>query len=267
MIEAADRPVTVSAVREQLCDLGLEPGMTVMVHTSLSRLGWVIGGPRAVVEALLAVLGPEGTLMMPTHSSQLTDPASWRNPPIPAEWCDVVRDEMPPFDPALTPTREMGAVVEYFRHLDGVRRSDHPTVSAAAIGPNAAALLDVHRLDRGLGEGSPQARLYDLDGHILLLGVSHANNTSLHLAEYRTIPSGHALLAQRSPVVIDGERCWVEHHEIDEDNDFAAIGEAFAVTGAERIGPVGTGVGRLMRARELVDFATGWLREHADVER
>lgn len=179
---------------------------------------------------------------------------------MPADWVSTMHESMPPFDVDRSPTRMIGAIAEYFRLVPGVRRSNHPTVSAAAIGPNTGALLDGHELDRGLGESSPQARLYDLDGQILLLGASHTNNTSMHVAEYRAIPAGHPLLPQRSPVTVDGERKWVDHHEIDEDNDFAAIGDAFAATGVQRTGPVGAGEAHLMDARALVDFATGWVK-------
>lgn len=260
VIEGTAAPATTTSLRADLESLGLEPGSTVMVHASLSALGYVVGGPEAVVDALLRAVGPDGTVMMPAHSGQYTDPAAWRNPPVPAEWVETMHEAMPPFDAAKSPTRMIGAIAEYFRVMPGVRRSNHPTVSAAAIGPNTAALLDGHELDQGLGECSPQARLYDLDGQVLLLGTSHENNTSLHVAEYRAIPDGHPLLPQRSPVLVDGERVWVDHHEIDEENDFAAIGAAFAATGAERSGPVGTGVAHLMDARSVVDFATEWLR-------
>lgn len=255
--------MTVMSMGADLRRLGLGSGMTVMVHSSLSRLGFVVGGERAVVDALLDVLGPSGTVMMPTHSTDLTDPAGWRNPPVPESWWSPIRDAMPAYDRALTPTRDMGAVAEHFRHRPGVIRSDHPTVSAAAVGPNARRLVDDHELDRGLGEGSPQARLYDIDGHVLLLGVGHANNTSLHVAEYRATPPGRALSVQRSPVVIDGARTWVDHDEIDEDSDFDRIGIDFAATGLQRSGSVGSGTAHLMRAREIVDFATDWLRAHA----
>ena len=260
VIDGTDRPATTASLQADLEALGLEPGATVTVHASLSALGYVIGGPEAVVDALLGAIGPGGTLMMPAHSGQYTDPAGWRNPPVPGDWVETMHESMPPFDVDRSPTRMIGAIAEYFRLLPGVRRSNHPTVSAAAIGPNTGVLLDGHELDRGLGEGSPQARLYDLDGQILLLGASHENNTSMHVAEYRAIPEGHALLPQRSPVTIDGERTWVDHHEIDEENDFAAIGAAFAATGAQRTGAVGAGEAHLMDAHALVDFATEWLK-------
>jgi aminoglycoside 3-N-acetyltransferase len=265
-IDQSTRPATVSSLAADLRALGLDSGMTVMVHSSLSGLGYVAGGARAVVTALLDVLGENGTLAMPTHSSDLTDPESWSNPPVPESWWDEMRAEMPAYDPVLTPTRLMGAIVECFRHVPGVRRSAHPTVSAAAFGPNAEQLVAHHELAHGLGESSPQARLYELDGHILLLGVTHANNTSLHLAEYRAVASGAGEVTATSPVVIDGRRQWVTYANLDEstfeDSDvaFPRLGEAFAATGAESVGPVGAGIGRLMRARGLVDFATAWMR-------
>lgn len=182
-IDRSHTPATVASLRADLARLGVEPGMVLTVHASLSRLGFVAGGAQAVVEALLAAVGPSGTLMMPTHSGHLSDPASWTDPP--EAWWDTIREATPAYDPLLTPTRGMGAIAECFRHVPGVLRSAHPCVSAAAVGPDADALVDHHPLELGLGEGSPQARLYDLDGHVLLLGVTHANNTSLYVSELR----------------------------------------------------------------------------------
>lgn len=258
VIAATETPATTASIAKDLRALGLEAGMTVMVHSSLSRLGFVIGGARAVVVALLDVLGEEGTLMMPTHSGALSDPANWVNPPVPESWWQTLRDEMPAFDPHLTPTRSMGVIVDCFRQVPGVQRSYHPTVSASAIGPNASALLDDHDLVDRLGETSPQGKLYELDGHVLLLGVDHGNNTSLHLSEARSgLPE---LVSDGAPVTIDGERRWVEvTHVDDDDDDFAEIGEAFTATGKEKQAPIGIGVGRLCRSRDVVDFGTEWM--------
>ncbi len=92
-------PFTRGSLREDLLDLGVEAGSTVMVHSSLSRLGWVAGGAQAVVMALMDALGPTGTLVMPTHSGHLTDPARWERPPVPAEWWPLIRGETPAYDP------------------------------------------------------------------------------------------------------------------------------------------------------------------------
>ena len=261
-IERAARPATASSIAADLTELGLVAGSTVMVHSSMSALGWVAGGAQAVVEALLRVAGPDGTVMMPTHSGGLSDPAAWENPPVPEAWWDTIRADMPAYDPVLTPTREMGAIVECFRHVPGALRSAHPTVSAMAVGPNAATLIAGHELDFGLGESSPQARLYELDGSILLLGVTHANNTSLHLAEHRAL-AGPPQRTDGSPVMLGGRRVWVSYASLADDvDDFEQIGVDFDAAGLQRTGPVGAGTAHLMRARDIVDFATEWMRSH-----
>ena len=257
-IRMTTEPATRATLVTQLRELGVEPGMKLMVHSSLSKLGFVIGGAHAVVQALLDAVGTAGTLMMPTHSGALSDPANWQNPPVPEAWWQTIRSEMPAFDPALTPTRGMGAIAECFRHVPGAVRSYHPTVSATAVGQAAERLTADHDLHDHLGEGSPQARLYELDGYILLLGVDHANNTSLHVAERRSGLMGPS--PDGAPILVDGQRQWVQlDHIEDDEDDFAEIGEAFAATGAERRGVVGAGTARLMRARDIVDFGVDWM--------
>src|SRR3954454_8627179 len=100
-----DVPVTVDTLRADFAALGVCPGMTLIVHSSFRTLGgWVCGGPAAVILALEDVLGPTGTLVMPTHSGDLSDPTQWHHPPVPEAWWPIIRDAMPAYRPDLTTT-------------------------------------------------------------------------------------------------------------------------------------------------------------------
>lgn len=262
-VERSDRPVTVDRLTDDLRELGVR-GETVLVHSSLSALGWVPGGAPAAVDALRAAVGPDGTLVVPTHSSQLSDPAHWSDPPVPESWHEEIRETMPPFRPDVTPTRGMGAIPECFRTYPDVERSRHPTDSFAASGAAATAIVADHEYANGLGEGSPLARVYDRDGRVLLLGVGHDSNTSMHLAEYRAeYPKTVSTVG--GPVLEDGERRWARFEDVDvEDADFPEIGAAFERERPDAVttGRVGEATATLCSQPALVDFAVAWMEEN-----
>ena len=259
-IAKSERPATVESLVAYLRALGLEAGQLVLVHSSLSALGWVAGGAQAVVMALQKVLTDTGTLVMPAHSTGNSDPGRWESPPVPADWHDAIRAHMPAYNRRLTPTRGMGAIAELFRTLPDVRRSDHPAMSFAAWGRYAHAVTADHRLNSGLGEESPLARVYDLDGKVLLLGVGHDSNTSLHLSEHRADWPGRRTTKQGSAIEIGAERQWVVYEDLEVDSgDFAEIGWDFIQAGKVNTGNVGAGKSQVMSQIELVDFGAEWI--------
>ena len=258
LIQETPMPRTRESLARDLRALGVEAGMTLEVHSSLSKLGWVSGGPVAVVQALMDVVTEEGTLVMPTHSPNYSDPAKWSNPPVPESWWPIIYEQTPAFDPRITPSSFMGQVAETFRTCPGVLRSSHPAVSFAAWGHSAHRITANHSLDHGLGEQSPLAHLYELHGYVLLLGVSYESCTSLHLAEYRAPHSKE--MAEGAPILFQDRRVWKTYQDIELNSDpFPEIGAAFEETGLVKTGPVGSAECKLLPQRPAVDFATAWL--------
>ncbi|MCB9127572.1 MAG: AAC(3) family N-acetyltransferase [Ardenticatenales bacterium] len=263
IVERSAYPITRRSLGADLAALGVRTGMTLLVHSSLSALGWVVGGPGTVVLALLDSVGGSGTLVMPSFAGDNSEPSHWQSPPVPEGWWPIVRAEMPAFDPATTPTRGMGRIAESFRTYPGTVRGPHPQNAFAAYGPAAAQIVAPHPLANSLGEGSPLSRLYERGAYVLLLGVGHGNNTSLHLAEDRADFPRKATMTQGSAMRVDGERRWVTWEELDwRDDDFPLLGAAFEQRHAVSVGAAGHGTARLMAMRDLVDFGIVWLSEN-----
>lgn len=183
--------LSIAHVTNQLRALGVRPGGVLVVHTSFRAVRPVEDGPRGLIAALQAALGPEGTLVMP----------SWTG------------DDATPFDPATTPaSSDLGVVADAFWQLPGVRRSDHPFAFAAA-GPEADFILqDPLPLPPHI-QASPIGRVHELDGQVLLLGVGHDADTAIHLAELcAPVPYG---VAKHITVLRDGRPVPVVYEEND----------------------------------------------------
>ena len=257
---------TVESLQVDFKALGIEKGMVLLVHSSLSALGWTCGGAVAVIIALQEVLGETGTLVMPTHSTDLSDPSQWENPPVPESWWQTIRETMPAYDPHLTPTRSMGKIAETFRKQKDVLRSGHPQSSFCACGPQASYITANHSLAFGFGEDSPLARIYDLHGFVLLLGVGHSSNTSIHLAEYRADFPTKRIVQEGAPISQTGSRTWTTFEDIDVDaSDFDRVGEDFLLSDTGKVvrqGKVSIANCQLMPQRTAVDFAVDWLAEN-----
>ncbi|WP_246943099.1 aminoglycoside N(3)-acetyltransferase [Bacillus pinisoli] len=259
-IEQTENPNTKKSLREAFETLGITEGMVVIVHSSLSSLGWVCGGPVTVIQALMEVVGKEGTIVMPTQTADNTDPSGWQNPPVPQEWWPIIREEMPAYDPLVTPTRGMGKIAEVFRTMPDVKRSLHPIYSFAAWGKHADYIVSEQPLESGFGPESPLGKMYELDGSILLIGASHDSNTSLHLAEH-AIP-GRNKVQKGVAMTENGQRVWKTYEEIEYDSDvFEEIGRAFEEAQPIQSTVIGKATCKLLKQRPIIDFAREYFNQ------
>jgi aminoglycoside 3-N-acetyltransferase len=242
-MERPDRRAQPEVSREELAAdlraLGLPPGATVLVHSSLSRLGHVLGGADAAVDALLDAVGPTGTVIFPTLTGAREDGP----------------EDPPSIDVRTTPCWT-GRIPETARQRPDAVRSIHPTHSVAAIGPGAERYTTGHELtETPCDRRSPYRRLIEEGGFILMLGATQSSNTTLHcLEELAEVPyhlqddwtTGRVVDAQgREHAVRNRLHLWRWRR------DFEKIDRPLAAAGALIVGKVGQAAGRLMPARGL----------------
>jgi aminoglycoside 3-N-acetyltransferase len=249
---------TTKTIEQDLINIGVENGMNVIVHSSLSALGWVCGGQVAVIEALMNVVTENGLIVMPTQSAALSDPKNWMNPPVPEAWWQTIRETMPAYDPETTPTRAVGSIPELFRTFPNVIRSDHPTLSFAAWGKEKEQVIYPHPLNDGLGIQSPLGRMIDMNFYVLFIGTDHDSNTSFHLAEHSDPNIKEQV--QYAPIFENGKRVWKKYKEIEYDADkFMEIGKRYEEVGQVKRGKIGLADAKLFPQKEAVNFAEKWL--------
>lgn len=262
-------PYTSAQLTDQLRELGIRGGETLLVQSGLRAVGPVQGGAEAVVAALRAALGPAGTLVAytATPENSLTsslhraataglDPAGLR----------VFRATMGPFDPQRSPASPtMGRLAEQIRTTEGAVRSAHPQTSFTALGREAYRLMERHELSSHLGDESPLLRLYRASAWVLLIGVPWSVCTAFHLAEYW---QPELVLQRYGCVVRDewGRRQWVHFDGLRFSTDhFEALGRSLVADGTVSAGGrLGSASCRLLPIRTAVDRADAWLRNSHD---
>jgi aminoglycoside 3-N-acetyltransferase len=244
-------------------ECGAAEGQTIIVHASLSSLGFVVGGAETLIRALLEIVGEEGTLVMPSQTWKNLDPSTGVHWEEPEEWWPIIREHWPAYDKEVTPAIGMGITAEMFRKWPGAKRSDHPARSLAAVGKHAEYITQDHDLSNIFGEGSPIDKLYKLGAHVLLIGVGYEKNTSLHLAETIASFSSKKFVNESSAIMIKGRREWVTYNtQAVEDEDFTRLGKEYDEAGNIKIHKIGNAEVRFMRQRPLVDWVVQWMEKN-----
>ena len=263
-------PITKSRLISDLKKLGVSSSDTIMLHASVKAIGWIVGGPDVVIQALLDVLGEEGTLMMYVGWEDSPWEASFSIAEWPEEWQKAYREEFPPFNPVTSrANRKWSILTEYLRTWPGAYRSANPEASCAAVGAKAKWLTENHPLQYGYGPGSPLAKLCEAKGKVLLLGAPFSSITLLHHAEHLAKVPNKLVVRYKVPILQNGRKVWVEVEEFDTcgnvlpntEEYFEAIPREFLTSGKMRSGKVGMAQSYLFDAAEFVEFAVKWLEK------
>jgi len=152
---------------------GIEPGISLFVHSSLSQIGNIKGGANTVVDSLIKVVGQDGTIMMPgfTISNSME------------ESLEILQKNDITFN-YKTEKPLTGAIPRSFFKVKNVLRSIHPTHSVLAWGKNAEYITSDHEnCDTTFGKGTPLYKLIETDSYIMGLGSGIGYVTFYHVIE------------------------------------------------------------------------------------
>jgi aminoglycoside 3-N-acetyltransferase len=251
-VQKPSQGLTTQDILRGLRALGLAPGDAVLVHSSLSSLGYVEGGADTVIDALLVAVAPDGTVLVPTLTG--------------SEALDA--DHPPVYDPDETPCWT-GRIPETFRLRPDAVRSLHPTHSVAAIGTRARELTAGHEHSiTPCGPASPYGRLAASGGYVLLLGVGHEVNTTFHLVEEIVGVPYHMQPGLVAAQVIEQGSARTIHlmlHRYGSPRAFGRLEPALRERGIQREGQIGQAHARLIDAGRMVELACQALRQDSGI--
>lgn len=228
-------------IEEDLRELGVRAGKAVLVHASLRSVGKMENGASTLLDALRNVVGENGTILVPAfrnpHSPFFTATEDWDTPPA-----DTVT---------------VGAFAEWVRQQSEAFVSHHPVYRFAAIGANAEFLTRDAPFHHPLGSESPLSRLHQINGDILLLGVNHTVNISLHLAENW---ANLVLLHHAEEIGVVPETTAVVRGIPGCRNGYGKIAPLLRQSRIAKTGYIGNAPSELLRQRFVVSLAAAMLQ-------
>lgn len=266
------RPLTRGRLVESLVALGVRSPSTLMLHCSLSSMGYVVGGADTVVSGLLEAAGADGSVMaLAGWDHDCFDFKDWPEPLRAAYLADP-----PGFEPSISEAaRYVGRLPERIRTWPGAVASNHPEARFVAVGRQAEWITEGQPLDHPYGAGSPLTKLVEADGQVLVLGAPLNTITLLHHAEELARVPNKIIVRYRAPVASGQDIKWLEIEDIDTSNgalpyhqvvgerdSFDVIGEEAIAAGVGTVGKVGEARSVVFPARELVAFAVEWMEKH-----
>lgn len=249
-------------ILQQLETLGIQKGMVLLVHANVQRLGYIIGGAQALIEALMEVVGYDGTLVVPSFTPELLDPACCDHRVSREYWKDV-RSFALPFDKKLTSPSEHDTFAMQFLRNEGVIRSYHPLYSFAAWGKYAKVICNRHPLHFGLSKDSPLGKVVEFNGNVLMLGCDYTDCSIFHLARYMNEQTPIRLIS--APIINNKKTMWKDMLDLDyQTKNFSEIGEVIEERNLIKTTYIGNTKCKMFSSREAISLASAYFQVHND---
>ncbi|QBF32754.1 AAC(3) family N-acetyltransferase [Thalassococcus sp. S3] len=252
-------PATRDSLHQDMTALGIAEGDGVFVHASLGAIGPVVGGARAVIEALQDCVGPGGLIGMPAFSQDARWPDLIDREACTEDQRRAIQNAVPAHDPRLSHCLGMGLIADTFRQWPGTVRSDHPNVSVCLNGAEAQRFVAPHSAAWATGADTPLGSLARrANMKVLLIGVDWTRCSPLHTAEFYAKPRRTKIRRFKTGA---GQAPWHEVPDVADDlgRIFPATGEAFEATGLVTFGDIGQAGCRLCPYDQLLTFATRFI--------
>ena len=253
--------INAEDIKKQLLHLGIKQGDVLEVHASMKAIGYILGGSNTVLDAILDVIGYEGTLVMAAQAYGNSEPAYFEHPPVDIGLYHKIRNSHPVYQSKFEDLRYMGALATSLQKRPAVYFSNHPIASFMSIGKHAKWITQSHPLNDEFGLRSPLARMVELKAKVLLIGVDYDSCTGMHLGEH--LSGKRPLQIQGSRMNVAGKEEWVKFltHDYDSD-DFKPIGRAMEMQNKIQAGLVGNAVTKVFDLETAVRFTQKYFEEN-----
>lgn len=239
--------VTKDAIIAGLRKLGVKTGDSIFIHASIRSIGYIQGGPKSVVDAILDVIGPEGTLAAPAFN-----------------FCHEIQDN-PIIDP-MNDKSEMGSITQAVQKIPGACRSIAYRHSVSAYGPHAEQICNTPDDVSPFSMEGSFGQLLDIDADILLIGVAYTHCTCGHFAEFlNDVPYRQVLIKPMRVLQKDGSLKQVAGVDYQpkpsadgsyyhKPADFNKAGDMLEKLGRVKILPIGNAYFRLFKLKDFMEL-------------
>ena len=251
--------LTKEEFKAAMIRLGVKKGMLLYVSASMKPFRYVVGGAQTIIDALMEIVGYDGTIVMAAPTRHLCDPIEIKK--VPRDRSEEARKSTPPFNKKLTAPSGVGEIPIQFMRNDAVLRSNHPMVSFLAWGKYAKLIVEKHPLHFGMNLDSPLGKIKEYNGYVVTIGSDYDRCEIFHLAQYMTMKCPIRIYSV--PIDRGGSTSWIQLLDLELNNEgYNEIGKIMEERFLVKTTYIGNSTGRLFSAKVAQETAVEYFNKN-----